>query len=228
MQKESPGFDIKIKKLVLNKWFWIIFILFNFSYPIYRSLNRTITKIPTFSQLPKYQLVDELNTKFGSTDLNNKVYIANFMFTRCAGVCVKTLKATQKLQKRLRNVGDKVRLVTFTVDPENDTPSVLNKTSRKMKANPRLWKFLTGTREQLTNLFVKGFKVYMPENNGSAPSIVDKGKAYDKKPDLYELAHSEKFILVDQTGTIRGYYNMEKQSLNKLMIDVGLLINGFI
>ena len=108
-------------------------------------------------------------------------------------------------------MGQKVAIVSITVDPENDNPKVLFKHARKLNANPYVWKFLTGTQEQLNSLLIKGFKVPM----GEKPVDVD----------LYDIAHSGKIVLVDYKGDIRGYYSSDKDGVNKLMIDLGLIVN---
>ena len=116
----------------------------------------------------------------------------------------------QKVQKRVKGVGNKIALVTFTVDPEHDTPKILYKTARDLRANPYIWKFVTGEKAEMKNLLVKGFKVPMGEKEAD---------------NMMDIAHSDRIVLVDETGSIRGYYRSDKDSLNKLMIDVGLLIN---
>jgi protein SCO1/2 len=84
--------------------------------------------------------------------------------------------------------------------------------ARKWKANPFIWKFLTADIDHLKNVLVNGFKV--PIGN----------KEYSKS--IYDIAHSEKIVLVDQIGNIRGYYKMEKNDINRMMIDLGLLANN--
>ena len=105
----------------------------------------------------------------------------------------------------------KVKIVTFTVDPEFDTPQVLFEKARELKASPYVWKFLTGSKDELLPLYRDGFKVPVE---------------YPKEEvDIYDIAHSEKIVLVDDEGQIRGYYGYGKDDINKLMIDLGLLIN---
>ena len=103
-------------------------------------------------------------------------------------------------------------MLSFTVDPENDSSKELFKTARKWKANPFVWKFLTGDLAHLKSVLVDGFKVPVGD------------KEYSKS--IYDIAHSEKVVLVDQKGFIRGYYKLEKNDINKLMIDLGLLANN--
>lgn len=200
-----------VERIVRLKTFWVLFLVFGFSYPIYKSLNRTLPpELPIIAQVPDYELISENGQRFGSKDLAGRVYLANFVFSRCPSVCPKMLSDLQKVQKRVRGTGKKVAIVTFTVDPEHDNEKVLFDLARKYDANPFTWTFLTGPdKEALFKLYKDGFKVGVEQN----------------PQDLFDIAHSEKIVLVDGENRVRGYYSFDTDSINKLMIDVGLLIN---
>jgi protein SCO1 len=199
-----------LERMVRSPWFWVFFLTFGFSFPIYKSLNRTLPpELPVIAQVPEYELINENGEAFGSKNLRGRIYLANFVFTRCPSVCPKMLTQLEKIQKRVRGTGHKVAIVTFTVDPAHDTPAVLFETARNRKANPHVWTFLTGSdKDALFKLYRDGFKVGVEETTS-----------------IFDIAHSEKIILVDTDGRIRGYYPFEEHSINQLMIDVGLLIN---
>jgi protein SCO1/2 len=200
-----------VENLVRSKIFWILFLAFGFSYPIYRSLNRVLPPdLPIIATVPEFELISENGQNFGSKDLRGRVYLANFMFARCPSICPKMMTDLEKVQKRIRGTGTKVAIVTFTVDPENDSEKVLYDLARKHHAAPHIWTFLTGSdKEAMFKLYRDGFKVGVEQN----------------VKNIMEIAHSEKIVLVDEIGRIRGYYSFETNDVNKLMIDVGLLIN---
>lgn len=200
-----------VENLVRSKLFWVIFLVVGFSYPIWKSLNRTLPPpLPVIAQVPEFELISENGQRFGSKDLKDRVYLANFVFARCPSVCPKMLGDLETIQKRIRGTGKKVAIVTFTVDPDHDNEKVLFDLARKHKANPYTWTFLTGSdKEAMFKLYRDGFKVGV-ENNPQS---------------LMEIAHSEKIVLVDQENRVRGFYSFETNDVNKLMIDVGLLIN---
>ena len=200
-----------VENLVRSKLFWVFFLIFGFSYPIYRSLNRTLPpELPIIAQVPDFELISENGQRFGSKDLKGRVYLANFVFARCPSVCPKMLADLEKIQKRVRGTGKKVAIVTFTVDPEHDNEKVLFDLARKHKANPFTWTFLTGTdKDAMFKLYRDGFKVGVEKN----------------PKDLFDIAHSEKIVLVDGENRVRGFYSFETNDVNKLMIDVGLFIN---
>lgn len=209
------------QKLFLKKRFWLIFWLISFSFPIYRTLNRKLPPpLPIYYNVPNFSLTNEFNKSFGTKDLIGKLYIANFMFTSCPTTCPALMEKMDLIQKRIRGVGTKAAIVTFTVDPETDTPEVLFKFARKRNSNPFIWNFLTGKRADLENIVIKGFKVPM----GNKEKLI---KTLDNKNvTLLDIAHTEKVVLVDSFGRIRGYYPTDKIGIDHLMIDVGLLINN--
>lgn len=200
-----------VEQLVRHKAFWFLFVLFSFSFPIYKSLNRELPpELPIISHVPNFELISENGQRFGSEQLKGRVYLANFVFSRCPSVCPKMLGELEKIQKRVRGTGQKVAIVTFTVDPENDNEKILFDLARKHKANPHVWTFLTGSdKEAMFKLYRDGFKV---------------GVEKDPK-NLFDIAHSEKIVLVDDLNRVRGFYSFDTNSINQLMIDVGLLIN---
>lgn len=200
-----------IENLVRTKLFWIGFLLFGFSYPVWKSFNRTLPpELPIIAHVPDFELISENGQRFGSKDLKGRVYLANFIFARCPTVCPRILGDLEKVQKRIRGTGTKVAIVTFTVDPEHDNEKVLFDVARKHHANPFTWTFLTGSdKEAMFKLYRDGFKVGV-ENNTT---------------NIMQIAHSEKIVLVDTENRVRGYYSYDTNEINKLMIDVGLLIN---
>ncbi|PIP93007.1 MAG: photosynthetic protein synthase I [Bdellovibrio sp. CG12_big_fil_rev_8_21_14_0_65_39_13] len=224
MMTKAPTFtfvrDDKLSKLVSNKLFWLLFLIIVFSYPIIRSMYRELPpELPKYFQLKEYSLINEFNQPFGSKNLKGKAYLATFAFTSCPTTCPGLMEKMQVVQKRLKGLGTKVGMVTYSVDPANDTPQVLHKYARSLHANPYVWNFVTGDKKDLEALLIDGFKVPM----GDREEVTK--KLDDEKISLFDIVHTEKVVLVDAEGFIRGYYSVDKQSLDKLMIDLGLLIN---
>lgn len=207
-------------KLIRKKSFWLAFWLISFAWPVYRSLHRELPPpLPVYYIAPEFKLTNEFGKEFGSKELNGHYYIANFMFTSCPSTCPALMEKMDQVQKRIRGLGTKAQIVTFTVDPETDTPEVLYKFARKRNTNPYIWNFLTGPRKDLQKIVVDGFKVPMGEK-----SPVEK-KLETQTITLMDIAHSDKVVLVDDKGRVRGYYNTDKIGIDKLMIDLGLLVN---
>lgn len=210
-----------VEKLVLRKSFWLVFVLGLFIYPIYRSVNRKLPPpLPVLKELPVYQLKNSFNKPFGSNELLGRYYVANFIFTSCTSSCPRLTKVMETIQKRVRGLGTKVALVSFSVDPDNDSPDVLFKYARKMNANPYIWTFLTGPQDELKKIVEGGFSTIMGERE-KVEGILDGGEVVS----MMDIAHSEKFALVDEKGRLRGYYDSTTNEINRMMIDIGLLVN---
>ena len=214
--RNENGFE----KLISSKLFWIIFIALGFAYPIYRSVNRELPpELPRLYKVPEFRLTDSFGKPFSNKDLDGKVYMASFMFTSCPTTCPGLIERMKVAQKRLKGLGQKVALLSISVDPDYDTPEILHKYARRNKANPYVWKFLTGSRQELQSLLIDGYKVPMGEKEAV------EGVVGTEKVTLMDIVHSEKLVLVDEEGMIRGYYSTDTHGMNKMMIDVGLLVN---
>jgi len=124
-------------------------------------------------------------------DLLGKPWVACFIFTRCAGPCPRVSEQMQILQNRLK--GMDVRLVSFSVDPERDTPEELRKYAEHYKADPQRWWFLTGDKEVIYRLIRKSFKMIVDEDPQQIPG--------------FEVIHSIEIMYVDPAGVVRGRFN---------------------
>lgn len=216
--KRHSGFT---ERLVASKLFWVLFLVLGFTYPIFRSVTRELPpELPVLVELPQYNLTNEFGRDFGSRELEGRSYIANFIFTSCPTTCPAIMEKSQRIQKRIRGLGTKVALVSFTVDPEFDTPAVLNKYARGLSANPHVWTFLTTEdKEEMRELLVEGFRVPMGDLE-EFEAVVD---GYEVS--MWDIAHTERMVLVDDQGRVRGYYSTTDDDINRMMIDVGLLVN---
>lgn len=210
-----------MERLILRKWFWFLFLLASFTYPIYRSVTRVLPPpLPRSHQVGDFRLTNEFDVPFGSREIQGKVAIASFMFTTCPTTCPGLMEKMKEIQKRVRGLGENIALLSFSVDPVNDTPAVLHRYARSLQANPHVWNFLTGPREQLEEVLIQGFKVPMGEDKEIVSGILG-----EEEITLWDIVHTEKLVLLDGEQFVRGYYSTDKNSINQLMIDVGLLHN---
>ena len=163
---------------------------------------------------PNFELIDQRGQPFGSDALDGRLWVANFVFTRCAGICPRLSARMARLQQVLEEepLRDEVRLVSFSVDPEHDRPEVLAGYAERYRADPERWVFLTGTRDEIWELSRLGFRLAVDEDPGD--------------PDE-PLLHSGKFVLVDRAGRIRGYYDaLEEPGFESLRADLRRLGAG--
>jgi len=139
--------------------------------------------------------------------LRGRVWIADFVYTRCSGPCPLLTANMAALQKKLpKSIG----LLSFTVDPDHDSPEVLNVYARKFGADAQRWFFVTGDKPGLLKLFRDGFQI----------AAVESAEA----PEGQNVAHTTKFVLIDGDGRLRGYYDGDDAAaLDKLAADASRL-----
>jgi len=140
--------------------------------------------LPVFGHVPEFQLTSQTGESFDRKALDGKLWIADFMFTHCSGPCLRLSAQMRRVQSAVAELPD-VRLISFSVDPQRDTPPVLAEYAKRYRAEPGRWFFLTGDQKTLDALDRRAFM--LGNVDGS-------------------LQHSTRFVLVDRQGRIRGYY----------------------
>lgn len=169
--------------------------------------------LPVFAALPDFELTDQSGSTVRRDDLRGKVWLADFIFTRCSGPCPIMTQRMSLLQHELSRwpTWDDIRLISFSVDPTYDTPEVLTAYARRFDADATHWRFLTGSRDAIWNLSQKGFLLGV----GDDPA----------DPDM-PIFHSQKVALVDRAGQVRGYYNiMQQRGRDELLGDLRALVD---
>jgi protein SCO1/2 len=163
--------------------------------------------LPVYGQVPSFRLTDERGAPYTTESMLGHVIVADFVFTRCPTSCPRLTARMAELQARLARDRSDVRLVSFSVDPENDTPPVLAQYAAKAHADPARWTFVTGGLDDMTRAVVLGFKV-------SAAKIA-------RGASDYEVTHGNWFVVADRVGSVRGYYSTEEASdFETLVADV--------
>ena len=155
------------------------------------------SNLPVLFPAPRFDLVDQTGRPFSSSHLTGKVVVANFIFTTCTDICpllTATMAQVRDQLKQAKLLGDKAVIVSFSVDPENDSPEALTTYGERFGAVPTEWRFLTGQRQAIDDLLIGGFKVgRLPpaaRTPGGAPEII----------------HTNRFALIDPKGQVRAMY----------------------
>ena len=165
----------------------------------------SVSELPVLGSVPEFALTEATGTTLRRADLSGKVWIASFIFTRCGEACPMMMRKETRLQSELP-LRDDLRLVSFSVDPDWDTPKVLTDYAHVFGADRGRWLFLTGDKKQVYHLATEGFRL----------ATVDANPAKEMP-----ILHSTKLVLVDRHGAIRGYYDStEEAELRKLIRDV--------
>jgi protein SCO1/2 len=148
-------------------------------------------QLPVHAVLPDFALTEASDRAVGLADLRGQVWVAGFIFTRCAGTCPIITHYMGQLQELLPARAD-LKLVSFSVDPEYDTPAVLRAYARQHRADPTRWWFLTGPKAEIYRLTREAFRLTLDDQAGTPEEPV---------------LHSAKLVLVDRAGQVRGYYD---------------------
>jgi protein SCO1/2 len=204
----------RVARLVGAPWFWLIFVAVLFAYPLSFIFRSEIPKPPpVMFALPEFALTDHLGKPFGSKELAGRVWVANFIFTSCPTMCPELTETMKRVQKRMRNMGDAVYLVSISVDPERDTPEKLFEFAKKYQVNPRRWRFLTGDLTAVKDAVEKGFK--MPMDKQDPPE----GET------IFDITHGSRFVLVDQHNRVRGLYETDDANIDEMVHHLAVLAN---
>lgn len=159
--------------------------------------------LPSYGLVSDFQLTDQTGATFDAEPaLKGRVWVADFMFTNCPGPCPRMSSQMHEVQNALADQG--VKLVSFTVDPDRDTPEKLAKYAAYYSAKPGVWYFLTGPRHTLNHLGKDVFKLGPVDGS---------------------LEHSTRFVLLDRKSHIRGYYlTSEPDAIEHLIADAKSLL----
>ena len=163
----------------------------------------TSADLPVLATVPAFDLVDQDNKPVNLATVSGKPWVADFVFTHCAGPCPIMTGKMAALRKR---IPADVRLVSFTVDPERDSPAVLKEYAAKFNGDEPRWRFVTGSKDAIYGLAAKMFLTAIPAT-GDAPII-----------------HDEHFVLVDGEGKVRGlYHSKDDEAMEALKRDAAAL-----
>lgn len=172
---------------------------------------RPVSTLPVLFPAPQFDLVDQTGRPFSSSHLAGKVVVANFVFTTCTDICPLLTATMAQVRDQLRQaglLGDKAVLVSFSVDPEHDTPEALTTYGERFGAVPSEWRFLTGQRQTIDELLIGGFKVGRPppaaQTTGGTPEII----------------HTNRFALIDTRGQVRALYGGEELDVPAVVAEV--------
>ncbi len=172
--------------------------------------STSLPPLPVVKRLPEFTFLERDGRTVTRDDLLGRIWIADFIFTTCAGPCPTLSLRMRSLQQGIAKYDGDVKLVSFSVDPTYDRPSVLSAYAKRYQADPKLWWFLTsGDEESMYELVQKGFlQALSPSTGGS------------------EIIHSTQFVLVDRKGAIRTWYDgLEATSKALILRDVERLLS---
>ena len=172
-----------------------------------RARPMTASVPPALGAAPSFALVRMEGTPISDRDLRGAPYVANFVFTRCQSICPMLTSRMVQLQRRSAVHGLPVQLVSFSVDPEYDTPERLRAYATNAGADPARWTFVTGPLAAMRQVVVAGFGTVMDPVRATSSSGAG----------LIDIAHSARFVVVDARGQIRGHFETSDEGLAQII-----------
>ena len=179
--------------------------------------------LPDIATVPAFDFVDQTGQPIGTETLAGRPYVANFLFTSCPTACPPLAKATEGLQTRIKGWAREpwpVQIVSITIDPVTDTPEKLTEYGETYSNDPTLWHFARGDYDAMEKLVTEGFLQPLIRKDLMAVHEAIKRDALKGKPIPVGTAHSVRFVLVDAKGHIRGVYDKDDASLDRLSGDL--------
>jgi protein SCO1/2 len=174
---------------------------------IQRAILHREPPLPTYRTVTEFTLQDQTGAPFSAEALRGKVWLASFIYTECPGPC---LGISRKMSELQRAVPKEVHLVSFSLDPEHDTPEVLSRYSAQFQSGPN-WHFLTGQKATIRSLATGPFMLAAAD----APAGAEE-----------PIIHSTKIVLVDRSGTVRAYYESSEVDPARVAADARRLLGN--
>lgn len=157
--------------------------------------NEQLLTLSDLGEVAEFSLTNQNGKTITTADLKGKIWVADFFFTSCQGVCPVMTARMSKLDKTLGDKG--LHLLSISVDPATDTPEKLTEYAKNFDAKDN-WQFLTGEKAKIIDLSVKGFRLSLGED---------------------PMSHSQRLVLIDNHSHIRGYYHVDRENEMQLLVE---------
>ena len=170
-------------------------------------VDSSVQYISKYHTIADFSFTNQNGKTITQKDYEGKVYVADFFFTTCGSICPKMTTNLSDIQKAFAN-NPKVKLLSFTVFPETDSVPVLKAYAKKNQVNDTKWNLVTGDKKEIYTLARKS---YLAVKLG-------------KPSELYDMVHTENFVLIDTKKRVRGFYDgTSKEDIKRLIDDITFL-----
>jgi len=160
--------------------------------------------------IPDFAFTNQEGNRVGKAQMEGKITIVDFFFTSCPSICPDMSREMERVNDMFRDE-PRLQILSISIDPEYDSPAILKEYADRHYAKAGKWDFLTGDKLETYRLARCGFVIPTLDGNGVAE----------------DFAHSDKFILVDELGRIRGYYSgTNREEVDLLMLEAKILLHG--
>jgi protein SCO1/2 len=172
-------------------------------------VDSTVQYIQKYHAISDFSFTNQNGKTITQKDYEGKIYVADFFFTTCGSICPIMTTNMVDVQKAFLN-NPKVMLLSHTVFPEIDSVSVLKAYAVKKGVDDRKWNLVTGDKKEI---YALARKSYLAVKLG-------------KPSELYDMVHTENFVLVDKKRRVRGFYDgTKKEEIQRLIEDIHFLLN---
>jgi protein SCO1/2 len=191
-------------------FFGILIVLILSGVSLWYVRNHAEPPPPVLGSLPDFTLTHADGKPFSKKQLDGRAQLVNFIFTSCPDVCPLLTRQMKKIQAEVHSRGLPVSFVSISVDPETDTPEVMSRYIRQHEVETKDWVWLTGDSASVQKVIVEGFKVGLSQK--------------DPNTDIYDVTHSEHFVVIDAMGRIRAYERIaNSQDIEKVLRILAIL-----
>ena len=172
-------------------------------------VDSTVQYKSKYHTIADFSFMNQNGETITQKDYEGKIYVADFFFTTCGSICPKMTTNLSDIQKAFAN-DPKVKLLSFTVFPEIDSVPVLKAYAKKYNVDDNKWNLVTGNKKEI---YTMARKSYLAVKLG-------------KPNELYDMVHTENFVLVDTKKRVRGFYDgTNKEDIKRLIDDITFLRN---
>lgn len=184
-------------------------------YYFYELKDKPKKALPVYGEgehrVRSFSFTDQEGNTVTEKDVNNKIRVVEYFFTTCKGICPRMNEQMSRVYEAFRGNGE-VMILSHTVDPRKDTVAAMKEYSLRFEADPKQWKFLTGDKKELYDMARYSYLVTAVDDTGAADIESD-------------FIHTDRFVLVDKQGKIRGQYEgTDAAKVNQLIGDIKLLM----
>lgn len=166
-----------------------------------------------YHTIPKFSFINQNSDTITDARMKGVVTVADFFFTTCPTICIDMALNKKRIQEHFLEDNSKLQILSFTVDPEVDTPEQLLKYAYENDVKSNSWNLLTGSKPEIYEIARKGFMVTATEGDGGPNDFI----------------HDNKFVLVDREKRIRGYYDgTSSEDTDRLITDIEKLLVSYI